>query len=68
MLELTVNKDKFGLGYQSRQATHQKIPKTDKGQGLMLRETFVSVGHLFKGQISLVDDEASISDVECFVY
>lgn len=46
----------------------QNIPKAVEKQVLLLPETFISVGHLFEGQIVLVDDKVSISETEFFVY
>lgn len=34
----------------------------------MIPETFVNAGHLFEGQIALVDDEANASDAKSFGY
>lgn len=60
VLELPVNKDRSGLGYQSCQVAQQKILTAAEKQVLLLLDTFISVGHLFEGHIALIDDEVSI--------
>ena len=45
----------------------QMTRKTAKGQIPPIPKTFVSVGHLFEGQISLVDDEANTFSTNFFV-
>lgn len=47
------------------QETNQKVVK---GQIPPIPETLVSAGHLFEGQISLVDDEANTFNADCFVF
>lgn len=68
VLDLPVNKDKSGMGYRPRQMVQHMTQKTIKGLIPPIPETFVSAGYLFKGPISLVDDEASTSSTNCFMF
>lgn len=68
VLELPVNKEKPGLGYQSIHVAQQKIPISAEKQVLPLLDTFISARHLFEGKIVMVNDEFNIPEAECFVY
>lgn len=49
-------------------AQKQTIPKESKGKIIPLPKNFTSDGHLYEGQISLVDDEDNNIDAMCLVY
>ncbi|KAI5383969.1 hypothetical protein KIW84_071090 [Lathyrus oleraceus] len=54
-------------GYHSRRMAQQNMHTAEDKLDLSIPEKFVSAGHLFQGQVTMVDDDISVSEADCFV-
>ncbi|XP_050908890.1 uncharacterized protein LOC127122628 [Lathyrus oleraceus] len=67
ILELPVNKNRSGLGYHPEQATQQNTPIGGGEMALSIPGNFISVGHHFQDQVTMVGEDLNTSEVDCFV-
>lgn len=68
VLELSVNKDRVGLGYHS-QNLKKLVSNVVEGQVLQLPVIFTSVRHLADGQISVMEvEEDGVTEEEGLLY
>lgn len=69
VLELSVNKDRFGLGFHSYQLTQKKAATgVIKGKIPMIPGTFTSTRNLKDNLICIVGGESNVPNKVCFVY
>lgn len=67
ILELPVNKSKSDLGYHPEQTTQQSTPVGGDEMDLSVPGNFVSAGHLFQEQVTMIGEDLDTSEADCFV-